>query len=276
MNIIMQDGISGFVRNDIGGFGGPTFPSGELTPPIVEQPVENAQEITQQGMEVNTETKPPFFTEEGQVADVKSAEELAYKEKEFREEEATREAELKKEYETGLTAEQRENLEVFNKLKEKFPHAFVLDTEHYYSSDEVYISNLDTVAPEFTDHWIKESVEYAKNYDRNSSRLVLDLRKKYKRRATNDEIDAIFEALIPANRPSEKIPIVFTKDGLILPRYKFNEFKPRPWKSFERGVQDVLILTLNELNRVGKEYKEYMESQQDNESIDDMLSRLGF
>lgn len=67
-----------------------------------------------------TSEQKPFYTPEGQVADKKVAEELAYLEKPARD----REAELKRQYETGLTEQQRANIEIMNGIEEKYPLAF--------------------------------------------------------------------------------------------------------------------------------------------------------
>ena len=269
MNIIMQDGISGFERNDIGGFGGPTFPSGELTPPIVEQPVENAQEITQQGMEVNTETKPPFFTEEGQVADVKSAEELAYKEKEFREEQATREAKLKKEYETGLTAEQRENLEVLEKLREKFPDAFVKRTDR---DPNGYGSGLGIIAPKITND--KDRPYYHSLVEKTS-----DLEQALSREYGSDFFLALKEPFFRMERVLSP-GVLWGADGIEICVGPLASAKPKSFYEFDKKTQVGIIKFLALLDEVGKAYKEEYKDEEENESknedIDDMLSRLGF
>lgn len=67
-----------------------------------------------------TNEQKPFYTPEGQVADKKVAEGLAYLEKPARD----REAELNRQSETGLTERQKANIELMNGLEEKYPLAF--------------------------------------------------------------------------------------------------------------------------------------------------------
>jgi hypothetical protein len=61
-----------------------------------------------------------FYDEEGRIKSPDQAQEIAKLEKPARD----RELELKKQTETGLTQEQRDNLQIMKGLKEKYPDAF--------------------------------------------------------------------------------------------------------------------------------------------------------
>jgi len=66
------------------------------------------------------ETAPSFYTEKGQIAKPAPAEEVAHLEDPAR----TREINLKKESEEGLTAEQKKNIEIRDGVEQKYPDAF--------------------------------------------------------------------------------------------------------------------------------------------------------
>ena len=68
----------------------------------------------------------PFHNELGQITDGKSAEDIAYVERDQgRDAALSREHLLKIEYERGMTEREKRNLEISNMLYEEFPDAFI-------------------------------------------------------------------------------------------------------------------------------------------------------
>ena len=66
------------------------------------------------------EIAPSFYTKGGQIAESAPAEEIARLENPVH----VRETSLKKEFEEGLTAEQKKNIEIRDGVEKKYPHAF--------------------------------------------------------------------------------------------------------------------------------------------------------
>lgn len=73
-----------------------------------------------EGQENTSTTPQSMYDSEGKIQEPKKAEELAYLEKPARD----REAELKRQEQTGLTKEQEGNVAILEGLQEKYPKAF--------------------------------------------------------------------------------------------------------------------------------------------------------